>query len=1034
MESFDRGEFLEFFCDDAEGFLGELDVNLSRLTGEWDSGVFEKCTRAAHSLSGAAAMMRLGVIAAMSASLEVLLEFGRDEAGRGDNEASFGAMSRILPILRGSVERICSGSEEDESPEDLDRWSDAVREHFSADADRFLEPVEAARRELEREDLDAEAVGKTGGDGDSIEEIPAVSVEELRLWLVSGDPELIELLREEIVAHLDSVRGWVSGLKREELTEAQWNDVRRFFHTMAGSAATVGLDDFGDRSRLIEESLEKRVGETEIGSLGRTTLDTLEAILSIFATDDPGDERTPEESGAVDAETLADFKDEADDLFERIEDELAGMEGGGELRPGLESVYRWIHTLKGIAFTVGYTSLARGADTIEKKLDQVLQEGDESRSADFGDRLLHAMDRLRRLARAPVISDVEVAAVDDVLSGRGGDDRWEASRDAEGSVGSTLRVPARRLDVLMNLVGELVINRTRMALQLQSLADLRNSLRSSQDRLVSLVEGYRQRYEFGDGASPQVEAPARVAEISLGFSGMEFDRYDDLNILSRSLIEISTDTSEIMGELERIFGSFGAETESFQKITNTLQTEITRIRMVPVSRLFRRLARPLRENARAEGKEVRMSTIGGDVEIDRAVLERLYGCLVHLVRNAVAHGIEPVEERRAAGKPDFGIVELSASQEGDAVTITIRDDGRGLDPERIREAAGSMGLEAGRSDVSHLIFHPGLSTRVSAGDLAGRGYGLSAVNEIVSRLNGRTAVESRQGRGTVFSLTVPTTLAIHQALLVKVGTEVYALPLSGIDEVTTIKASHIQQSPDGPLLVLRGEAIPFFVLAVLVGTSSIDEGQPKEHPAVIVRAGNRRVALMVNRILAREEIVLKPLGRIFRSHPFLSGAALAGDGSVNLVLELSGLLGQEYSAFTGPIGDRIPEAPAIPRPAVLVVDDSLSVRRTAERLLESTGVEAVTARDGVEAVELLRRRSFDLVITDLEMPRLNGYELIATIRRNPATKDLPVVVLSSRTSEKHQRHAENVGADGYLTKPLSREDLLKWLPSISGSA
>ncbi len=1031
MESFDRGEFLEFFCDDANNFLKDLETNLESLKTTWDSTTFEACSRAAHSLTGAAAMMRLSIVAGMSGSLEHLLEFGRDEAGRGEGEVYFTAATQILPILRGCVERVCADPGNDEDPNDLDRWSEAVRDRFSTDADTLLVPVETARTEIEKDDPASEEDDVSSSDSPGIQgswdKPKAVTRDELKQWLESGQSDLVDLLREEISDHLEAAARWVSEIERLPVTHPTWAEVRRFFHTMAGSAATVGLEEFGTRSRLIEESIEWAEDDPEkrIDGIRSAAITTLETVLAVIerrkakTTIDSG--RSPQ----VDAETLIDFKDESDDLFERIEDELAGLEGGGNLGEALESVYRWIHTLKGIAHTVGYSSLAKGAHQVEQKLDDVLQNRDETPSEDFGERLMHAIDRLRHLGRAPVVADSEVQSVDDLLMGRAADQQMDAG-EAGGSVGATLRVPARRLDVLMNLVGELVINRTRMALQLESLADLRNSLRSSQDRLVSLVEGYRQRYEFRD-IEPQASGQS-VSEVSLGFSGMEFDRYDDLNILSRSLIEISTDTSEIMVELERIFGSFGAETESFQKITNTLQTEITRIRMVPMSRLFRRLARPLRENALAEGKEVRLTTFGGDVEIDRAVLERLYGCLVHLVRNAVAHGIEPVEERRTAGKSDVGAVELTAFQEGDAVTITVRDDGRGLDSDRVLGAAAALGWETDRSDVHQLIFRPGLSTRGQAGELAGRGMGLSAVHDVVSRLNGRTSVESNEGQGTIFSLTVPTTLAIHQALLVAVGDETFALPLSGIDEVTTIRASHIQQTPEGPLLVLRGEAIPFYVLAVLVGTSSVDEGQPKEHPAVVVRAGNRRVALMVNRILAREEIVLKPLGRIFRSHPFLSGAALAGDGSVNLVLEIAGLLAQEYSSDSQTPTPIRGETPHGKRSSVLVVDDSLSVRRTAERLLESTGVEAVTARDGVEAIEFLRQRRFDLVITDLEMPRLNGYELIATIRRNPETKNLPVVVLSSRTSEKHQRHAESVGATGYLTKPLSREDLLKWLP------
>ena len=1027
MESFDRGEFLEFFCDDAGNFVKELAKGLESLKTEWDSGTFEACSRAAHSLTGAAAMMHLSVISGLSASLELLLKFGRDRAVKGEGEANFRSISDILPILRFSVEKVCGDDTGEEDPEDLERWSDEVKKNFPTDSVSFLLPIEEARSEIDGSSPSStpeKAPEETKTDVSPSDILSsAVTEHELRDWLAAGDSDLVDLLREEISDHLDPAGRWVQEITDIPISHPTWGEVGRFFHTMAGSAATVGLEEFGKRSRQIEEAISKAEvsPDSPVDTIKAAVTTTLEAILAVIERRKAHPELQVQQ---VDSETLADFKDESDDIFERIEDELVALESdGAALGPTLEAVYRWIHTLKGISDTVGYTSLTEGAHRVEQHLDQVLQHPDDAASTDFGERLLHAMDRLRHLGRSPRVADEEIRAIEDLLMGREADQKTEEGEGA--GVSATLRVPARRLDILMNLVGELVINRTRMALQLESLADLRGSLKSSQDRLVSLVEGYRQRYEFRD-IEPQALNQG-TSEVSLGFSGMEFDRYDDLNILSRSLIEISTDTSEIMVELERIFGSFGAETESFQKITNTLQTEITRIRMVPVSRLFRRLARPLRENARAEGKEVRLETFGGDVEIDRAVIERLYGCLVHLVRNAVAHGIETVEKRRTDGKSDFGNIKLLAFQEGDAVTITVQDDGQGLDPEKVKEAAATLGLEADRSNIEQLIFRPGLSTRGTSGQLAGRGMGLSAVQEVVSRLNGRTAVESTRHQGTAFSLTVPTTLAIHQALLVVVNNEIFALPLSGIDEVTTVRASHIQQTPDGPLLVLRGEAIPFYVLANLVGSTSLDEGQPREHPAVVVRAGNQRVALMVDRILAREEIVLKPLGRIFESHPFFSGAALAGDGSVNLVLELAGLLNQHHG-----IEPTLPTVSAKRQeeeqlPLVLVVDDSLSVRRTAERLLEKSGVEAVVAGDGVEAIELMRHRKFDLVITDLEMPRLNGYELITTIRRNPETRDLPVVVLSSRASEKHREHAKRVGASGYLTKPLSREDLGKWL-------
>ena len=635
-------------------------------------------------------------------------------------------LRKSLPILLESIKKACSGDGTQGDPSDLDRWSEEVAAHFPSGRDELLRPVGEARAKLQHVLGSGDGADipfdQSLGVSSSTEELIAVTAADLQGWLASGDPESVDLLVQEMSDHLESIDRWTQTVTNLPFTDAAWGDVRRFFHTMAGSAATVGLDEFGARSGSIEEGLERAEADPEMATeaLRSTATETLKAILASIEHRVVYVEAAVDEVSDVDTETLADFKDELDDLLEQIEDKLVSLQGGAELGPALEAVYRWIHTLKGISLTVGYTSLAAGLHRVEGQLDEVLQHPDDLASVGFGERLLHAMDRLRHLSRAPKVGEHEIKEIEDLLMGRAGDQQVD-ERDAPGGVGTTLRVAARRLDILMNLVGELVINRTRMALQLESLADLRGSLKSSQDRLVSLVEGYRQRYEFRDIGTQEVGRSS--PEVTFGFSGMEFDRYDDLNILSRSLIEISTDTSEIMLELERIFGRFGAETESFQKITNTLKTEITHIRMVPISRLFRRLARPIRESARAEGKEVRLTTVGGDVEIDRAVLDRLYGCLVHLVRNSVAHGIETAAERRSIGKAEVGVVNLTAFQEGDVVTITVHDDGRGLDKGRIRDAAIALGLEADRSNIEQLIFRPGLSTRAESGEVAGRRYG-----------------------------------------------------------------------------------------------------------------------------------------------------------------------------------------------------------------------------------------------------------------------------------------------------------------------
>lgn len=1026
IESFDRNEFLGFFCEDGRAFLGQLRSGIETLAAGFDPVAFERCTRAAHSLAGAARMMSLPGLADLFSSTEVLLEQSLAHVRRDGPEPVFGAMKRLVDLLAEGLIAVCEKRAEDVDPGLQARWRTCLEESFpwaraAAAASVPEGPGAAVPPAPEPPPRSAAADAAPGLAGDA-----GLSVEALRAELARISPEMRGLFLEELAATRRELRAVTKDLSTPARAAQAGPVAFRLVHTFVGSAATVGLARAAASLRSLEVDLGAVTGgdaarEPEVRERVRLALGALLQVAGDEAAPAPAQVRPVAPLPAVDEETLSDFVEESRELIEKIEARLLHLEDGGPSLPLTQESLRDAHTLKGIAQTVGREGLAEGAHLFEEELERLRQE--PARAAVFAARGLRAVDLLRRLSSG---NEPEGPLLGELATSLGGGAR-EATDAAEAAEGTseTLRVSSRRLDQLMDLVGELVISRTRMAAQLSRLAELRRSLRSSQERLVGMVESFRRRYEFQEPSGGSGSVPS----LELGFSGLELDRYDDLNVLSRSLIEISADTSEVMRELHALFGGFGAETESLQRITSTLQADITNIRMVPVSRLFRRLLRPLRDAARSEGKLVRIEMEGGETEVDRAVLEKLYGVLVHLARNAVAHGVEKPAERERRGKDQTGVIRLRAFQEGGGVSLEVADDGGGIEEKPVREAAARLGLDHAGRDVSQLIFAAGVSTRSAAGALAGRGVGLTAVRETVETMGGRVEVSTSPGLGTRLLVNVPTTLAIHQALVVEAGGEPFAIPLSVVDEVTALNGEDVQETREGPVLLLRGEAVPLRALAPLLGASATPGGDGHERPAVVVRIGGRRFVLEVDRITARQEIVLKSLGRHLASHPFIPGASLAGDGAVILVLDVARLFSGRADAYRRAEGPASVAMPAVrARRVVLVVDDSLSVRRVAQHLLTDLGVEALVAGDGVEALEVLRTQAVDLVFTDLEMPRLNGFELIASIRRNPSFSTLPVVVISSRGSEKHREHAVGLGATGYVTKPFSRQDLAEWIP------
>jgi chemosensory pili system protein ChpA (sensor histidine kinase/response regulator) len=456
-----------------------------------------------------------------------------------------------------------------------------------------------------------------------------------------------------------------------------------------------------------------------------------------------------------------------------------------------------------------------------------------------------------------------------------------------------------------------------------------------------------------------------------------------------------------------------------------LQHQITQFRSVPLDVLFRRLVRPVRDVARQEGKAVALQVEGADIMVDRAIAEALYAPFLHIVRNAVSHGIETPAIRQAMEKPPTGTIRIIASQCRTSVAVSIQDDGKGLDYDALLAQGRALGVIApderwDRERLTSLITLPGFTTSRALTTVSGRGVGMDVVARAISALNGSLALESKDHEGTTVTITLPTTSAIDEVLLVQAGTQLFALSLGFVTQVLTIDVSEVVPQAT-PSLRVRDETLPVCSLAPLVGEAApIDKAA-----AVVLRAGNRAMALLVDRVHGKQEGAIRPLGPVLDTHTLLSGAIMSATGTVILVLRVGSLL--DLLAATAPRSHNGSAEPPPPTPLsrrVLFVDDSVSVRKVAAHFLQAGGLDFDTAVDGIEALEKLATGRFTTVVTDLEMPRMHGYELIAQIRRDPRHSRMPVIVCSSRSLGKHRDHALALGANGYLTKPFTHEELL----------
>ncbi|MGE5492480.1 MAG: response regulator, partial [Actinomycetota bacterium] len=755
----------------------------------------------------------------------------------------------------------------------------------------------------------------------------------------------------------------------------------------------------------------------------------------------------------LDEQLLPIFLEEAQDIMRGFSEQLRAWRAAPEDSAPPRALARLLHTFKGSARMAGAMNLGEATHVLEARVEELLRSGTANLAQ--VEEIESGCDTLVQLAEhlqdggapaeeaAPVIT--AVPAIESVPDINGTTEAAApaptpvapapaaiaVTAEAEpegGAQKATLRVRADLLDRLVNEAGELSIARARIE------GEMRGLKSSLLELTVKVIRLRLQLREIEIQAETQMQANVAQTAADKGFDPLELDRFTRFQELTRFMAESVNDVATLQQNLLKNLDDANAAILAQARLNRSLQQQLMGVRMVPFDSQNERLYRIVRQTAKEVGKRANLEIRGGQVEIDRSVLDKMLAPLEHMLRNAITHGIEDRDERVAKGKSEIGEVTVSLQQEGNEIILSMADDGSGLDPARIRARAEAMGLlapgeEADDTRIFDFIFHPGFSTAAQVTQVAGRGVGMDVVRTEVASLGGRIEILSTPGKGTTFRLYLPLTLAVTQTLLVRVGTSLYAIPSTMIEQVQELKEKVLHVYQEKGEVEWMGHRYPIHFLPKLLGDTEALPETRRLYWVLLLRSGSQRVAVQVDELQGNQEVVVKNIGPQLARVVGIAGATVLGDGQVVLILNPVALASRTTQVSVTRVAPaqtaQIPAAPAATLPTVMVVDDSLTVRKITGRLLSREGYQVVTAKDGVDALEQLLEVRPDVVLSDVEMPRMDGFDLLRNIRADDRLKDLPVIMITSRTADKHRNYAIELGANDYLGKPYDEDKLLR---------
>ena len=755
---------------------------------------------------------------------------------------------------------------------------------------------------------------------------------------------------------------------------------------------------------------------------------------------------------SLDEDLFPIFEEEATELMPQLGSALRQWVDSPDNLHARNDVLRVLHTLKGSARLAGAMRLGEMTHRMESAIEYI---GSESLQAVQLEPLLTRFDNLQAafasLGAEPEVEEVPVAPA----SVAAGLDKPVLTTSAVSEVkrliplpaapafaaakavsNQSVRVRSQLLDRLVNQAGEVMITRSRMDARLTQLKASLGELGGNLDRLRQQLRDVELQAE-----SQMQSRLAQTKDTAQAFDPLEFDRFTRVQELTRMMAESVNDVATVQRNLQRSVEGSEDDLIAQGRQARELQRDLLRTRMVEFEAISERLYGVVRQASKDAGKAVKLDIVGGSIEMDRGVLDRMTPAFEHMLRNAVAHGIESQEARVSRGKPAAGTITIHVHQESNDVSVAFSDDGGGLHLDKIRAKAIANGVIGSSDylsdgDAANLIFMPGFSTADQITELSGRGVGMDVVRAEVSAVGGRIETSTSEGQGTTFKLVLPLTTAVTQVVMLRMGEFTIGVPSNLMETVLRVPVAALEQAYERDGFDFQGQALPFFWAGALLQVSARShEMKTRTIPVAVLRSAGQRMALHIDEVLGNREVVVKNLGPQLARLPGLAGVSVLASGAVVLIynpVALATVYGDQArqlnraaptSVDTPTVGNSVTAADA-EVPLVLVVDDSITVRRVTQRLLKREGYRVALAADGLQALEKLQEEKPAVVLSDIEMPRMDGFDLARNIRGDARLRDLPIIMITSRIAEKHREHAKELGVDHYLGKPYSEDELM----------
>jgi chemosensory pili system protein ChpA (sensor histidine kinase/response regulator) len=986
----------EIFVKEARGHLEVIRDFLASV--ELDEGPYaveEPLYRACHTLLGSAKMAAYQPIINV---VEPLSQYvgQKYQLGGGMDEPALQTLQQTLLAMQRMTEALASN------------------EGFDDDLSDLIARLAGLEVEVDREQ--AEQQKPVEAEDDDVREF---------------DPEIAAIFSEEATEILDNAELALQEFRRDSSQVSELAELQRLLHTLKGGARMAGIDAMGNLSHALEDLLAgltngRLVPSAEAIDVVQQSLDRLHSMRDAIGSGrylEQPRELLGQIAALAQAETVAESRarDERRSIptLEQVfaEDSKKALEEPLEPLEPLEE------------------RLEERAAEPEQEIFEPAPERDLTVLTLTPDDLAHFDEPSdeEQIELAEAAQSPETPAVAALPEEPAEAAASEPVAALAASATELVRVDAELLDALLNGIGEVSIFQSRLNQQAQYIDFHLGELDQTVVRLRDQLRKLEAETEAQILHRHQDEAEARG-----DFDPLELDRYSSIQQLSRALAETANDVASLNDLLRGLANETSTLLTQQARITASVQGGLMQTRMVPFQRYVPRLARIVRQACADTGKLAQLAIEGAQGELDRQVIERMLGPLEHLLRNAVVHGIETPDARRAKHKPDVGRVALKLKREGSEVIIEVADDGAGLNLARIRRKAEELGLLSGGPEISdaeaaELILKPGFTTADELTHAAGRGVGMDVVDNQVKKLGGSLRIESTPNAGARFVLRLPYTLAITHALIVNIGEETFALPLPTVEGVTRVPKDRLLEllTEDDPRIEHGSVSYRLQHLGSFVGASpSSLPDEENSVPLVLVRAGESSTALLTDSLEGSREVVVKTLGPHISGIPGISGATILGDGRIIIILDAITLIrNQKESAAPVRAVEPVPEPRQL---TALVVDDSITMRRVTQRLLERRGIKVLTARDGMDAVTVLQDHEPDIILLDIEMPRMDGYQFATHVRNDPKAKDIPIIMITSRSGEKHRARAIEIGVNDYLSKPYQEDQLIGAVGALLG--